>query len=100
MTPIFRWIPVAPLVCAIMTASCAGSPPPSAVPPRLILPQAALTPCRLDRLPDTPTLADLEIAYMARGQALAECDAARKLAVDTLETERTLLDRWRETDDP
>lgn len=86
---------VALLVCAIMTASCAASPPLSATPPRLTLPQAALAPCRLDRLPAPPTLADLETSYMARGQALAECDAARRMAVETLEAERALQDRWR-----
>lgn len=67
----------------------------SAAPPRLVLPQTALTPCRLDRLPDAPTLADLEASYMARGLALAECDAARRLAVETLQAERALQDRWR-----
>jgi hypothetical protein len=86
---------VAPLVCAIMTASCAASPLLSASPPRLTLPHAALAPCRLDRLPAAPTLADLETSYMARGQALAECDAARRMAVETLEAERALQDRWR-----
>ena len=95
MTPISRCLLIAPVVCAIMTASCAASLPPSASPPRLVLPQAALTPCRLDRLPAAPTLADLETSYMARGRALAECDAARQAAVDTLRAERALQDRWR-----
>ncbi|RZJ41669.1 MAG: hypothetical protein EON86_09450 [Brevundimonas sp.] len=54
-----------------------------------------LTPCRLDLLPGAPTLADLEASYMARGAALAACDAARRLAVDTLIDERALQDRWR-----
>ncbi len=95
MTPISRWPLIVPLACAIMTASCAASPPPSASPPRLVLPQATLTPCRLDRLPPAPTQADLEASYMARGLALAECDAARRAAVETLWAERTLQDRWR-----
>jgi hypothetical protein len=95
MTLISRWIRIALLACALMTASCAASPPMSAAPPRLILPRAALTPCRLDRLPDAPTQADLEASYMARGLALAECDAARRTAVETLEAERALQDRWR-----
>jgi len=95
MTPISRWPLIAPLVCAIMTASCAASLPSSASPPRLVLPRTALTPCRLDRLPVAPTLADLEASYMARGQALAECDAARQVAVETLRAERALQDRWR-----
>jgi hypothetical protein len=32
---------------------------------------------------------------MTRGQALAECDAARRTAVETLLAERALQDRWR-----
>lgn len=95
MTPNSRSTRIAPLVCALMTASCAASPPMSVAPPRLVLPQAALTPCRLDRLPEAPTLADLETSYMARGRALAECDAARRLAVEALVAERALQDRWR-----
>ena len=91
---------IALLVCAIMTASCAGSPPPFVLPPRLVLPQAALTPCQLDRLPDAPTLADLEASYIKRGEALAECDAARRTAVETLLAERELLDRWRDKSAP
>lgn len=100
MTPVFRLIQTAPIACALMIASCAGSPPTSVPPPRLTLPASARSPCRLDRLPEAPTLADLETSYMARGQALAECDAARRLAVDTLQAERALQDRWRETTDP
>ncbi len=95
MTHLSRWIPLAPLVCASMIAGCASSPPPFAPPPRLILPQAAATPCRLDRLPEAPTQADLEASYAARGAALALCDAARALAVETLLAERALQDRWR-----
>jgi hypothetical protein len=41
-------------------------------------------------------VADLESAYMARGLAVAECDAARRLAVQTLLAERALQDRWRD----
>jgi hypothetical protein len=69
-------------------------PPPSAAPPRLTLPEAATTPCRLDRLPEGATLADLEASYAARGAALLLCDSSRSLAVDTLLAERALLDRW------
>ncbi|QDH74910.1 hypothetical protein FKQ52_04370 [Brevundimonas sp. M20] len=60
------------------------------------MPQAILSPCRLDRLPDAPTISDLEASYMARGLALAECDAARALAVETLLSERALRDAWLE----
>lgn len=55
----------------------------------------AIMPCRLDQLPERPTLADFESVYMARGQRLAECEAARALAVETLLAERALQDRWR-----
>ena len=96
MTPNKSWIRLAPLVLPVMIASCAASPRPSAQPPRLSLPSAATTPCRLDRLPERPTLADFESGYMARGLRLAECEAARALAVETLVAERALQDRWRE----
>lgn len=100
MIPDNLWTRIAPLVCALMTASCAGSPPISVSPPRLALPPAAQVPCRLDRLPEQPTVVDLEASYMARGLALAECDAARRLAVDTLEAERAVQDRWRKAVEP
>lgn len=89
------WIPLAPLVLPGMIASCAASPPASAPPPRLNLPSTATTPCRLDRLPERATSADLEAVFMARGLRLAECDAARALAVETLLAERALQDHWR-----
>ena len=47
-----------------------------------MLPQAAIRPCVLDRLPDAPTEGDLEVAYVARGAALAACETARQLAVE------------------
>lgn len=89
------WTRSAPLGLLLMIASCAASPPLSAAPPRLALPVEATTPCRLERLPDRPTQADLEAAYVARGAGLVACDAARRLAVETLEAERALQDRWR-----
>jgi hypothetical protein len=50
-------------------------------------------------LPDIPTLADLEVAYMERGARLVACESARASAVETLMAERALQDRWRrETD--
>lgn len=95
MTPTFRWTRIALLALPGTIASCAVSPPPSAAPPRLILPQQATTPCLLERLPATPTQADLEVAYVERGARLVECDSARGLAVETLLAERALQDRWR-----
>lgn len=95
MMPTPRWILIAWLALPAMTASCATSHPPSAEPPRLALPEAATRPCVLARLPDAPTIADLEIAYLERGARLVACEAARALAVETLTAERALQARWR-----
>ena len=100
MTPQPRWIRLAPIALSATIASCAASPPTSAPPPRLTLPLAATRPCVLDRLPDAPTQGDLEVAYVARGAALATCEAARELAVETLLAERALQDRWGEANAP
>ena len=86
---------IALLACAIMTASCATSRPEPVRPPRLTLPDAATQPCALPKLPAEPTIADLEAGYMARGAALVVCDGARRLAVDTLTSERALQDAWK-----
>lgn len=96
MTPPFRLIRLAPLASLSMIASCAASLPPSAPPPRLVLPTAATTPCALAILPEAPTRADLEIAYAERGAGLVACEGARRLAVETLMAERALQDRWRQ----
>lgn len=97
---LFRWIQLAPIAFYAMMASCAASPPPSAPPPRLTLPATAIRPCVLDRLPEGPTVGDLEAGYIARGAALAACERARQMAVETLLAERTLQDRWREAQAP
>lgn len=95
MTPIRPWTPLALSACVIMTASCAVSPQPSPVaPPRLILPDAVTRPCDLAVLPEAATAADLEAAYVRRGGQILACDAARRLAVETLEAERALIDAW------
>ena len=86
---------VVPIGCAIMTANCAASRPPSVAPPRLVLPDEAVQPCQLAVLPDRPTRADLDAAYVKRGAQLVACDAARRLAVDTLLAERALQERAR-----
>ncbi|WP_426041351.1 hypothetical protein [Brevundimonas sp. TWP2-3-4b1] len=89
MTLPFRCLPIALIACTTMTASCAGSRPISSVaPPRLSLPAMASRPCELHRLPAAPTLGDLEVGYMIRGRQIADCDVARRLAVDTLLSER------------
>jgi len=95
MTPTPRWTLIAWLALPAMTASCAASLPPSADPPRLTLPEVATRPCVLERLPDAPTIADLEIAYAERGARLVACENARASAVETLTAERALQDRWR-----
>lgn len=95
MTPKPLWTPLALSACVIMTASCAASPRPSPVaPPRLILPDAVTRPCDLAVLPDAATTADLEAAYVRRGGQILECDAARRLAIETLQAERALIDHW------
>lgn len=79
-----------------MIASCAGAPPISTVaPPRLVLPEVAAAPCALAILPDAPTWSDLEAAYMRRGAQIVACDAARRLAVETLAAERAMQDGLR-----
>ena len=87
------------IVCTLMTASCAGSPPISTVaPPRLVLAEAATRPCALAVLPPAPSLADLEAGYLLRGAQILACDSARRLAVDALSAERAMQDRWREAE--
>lgn len=49
----------------------------------------ASRPCELHRLPQAPTLGDLEAGYMIRGRQIADCEVARRLAVETLSAERT-----------
>lgn len=95
MTPKRLWTLLALSGCAGMIASCAAFRPPSPVaPPRLILAETATLPCELAVLPERPTAADLEAAYVRRGAELVRCDAARRLAVETLEAERVLIDAW------
>lgn len=82
------------IACATMIAGCATSPPEPVRPPRLTLPEAATRPCLLPVLPDHPTSADLDAAYVARGAQIVTCDGARMLAVETIEAERRLIDEW------
>lgn len=98
--PRHLWIRLAPTASFAMIASCATSPPPLVIPPRLALPEAAIRPCVLERLPEAPTQGDLEVAYVARGAALVACETARELAVGTLLAERAMQDRWREGQAP
>jgi hypothetical protein len=52
------------------------------------LPETASRPCDLHRLPEGATASDLEIGYVTRGSQIVACDAARRLAVETLFAER------------
>jgi hypothetical protein len=58
------------------------------------MPATATDPCTLYRLPDHPTIADLEIGYATRGAQIVECDGRRKLATDTSKAEHDLQDAW------
>jgi uncharacterized lipoprotein YajG len=86
---------IAPLACALLIASCASRPPSSPAAPRIQMPAEAARPCSLFVLPQAPTQADLEIGYATRGAQLMACDAARRLAVQTLEAEHVLEDQLR-----
>ena len=89
------WIKSASIACGLMIVSCAPTPPVLAVaPPRLNLPEQAGQACDLPQLPEAASLADLEVAYVERGQALLVCDLARQLAVETLINERALVAAW------
>ena len=94
MMPRFYWCRSVPLVCGLMMTSCAASRPTLPVAlPRLSLPETATRPCAIATLPVSPTQADLEVAYMTRGAQIVACDAARRLLLDTIATERQLQDR-------
>lgn len=56
------------------------------------MPEEAIRPCALQRLPEDPSLGDLESGYEARGAALVACNAARRLAVDTFIAQQKLLE--------
>ncbi|QBX39020.1 hypothetical protein E4M02_10770 [Brevundimonas sp. S30B] len=58
------------------------------------MPEEALRSCALAVLRSQATYADLEAAYAERGGQIVRCDAARRLALDTLEAERALVERW------
>lgn len=84
------WMRPALIACALMTTNCAASRPASVAPPRLSVPAEAIRSCDLARLPEAPTLTDLEVAYLTRGAQLIACDAARRLAVDSWMAERAM----------
>jgi hypothetical protein len=75
---------------ALTTSACATSSPGS-VSPMLTLPEVAREPCQLPTLPDSPTSADLDATYLARGQAVAICDGRRALAVEAFDAQQRAL---------
>jgi hypothetical protein len=89
-----RLPPLALLGCALMTSSCATRPVSPAAP-QLAIPEEARRPCELHRLPEGATQADLEVGYATRGAQIVACDAARRLAVETLQAEHVLEDESR-----
>jgi hypothetical protein len=56
------------------------------------MPMTAVEPCGLYRLGEAAMQADLEIGYATRGAQLVECDARRRLAVETATAEHALQD--------
>lgn len=94
-------MPMRRLILLVLTAfaplisSCASSVQPFAIrPPQRPIPDAARRPCPLPILPASPTLRDLEDAYVARGAALVSCDVARQLAVDNHDAEHADEAEW------
>lgn len=83
------------LVSGSMIGACA-SPASSVVtvapPPRLQTPAWAREPCNLSTLQGSD-VADLAVAYRARGVDVRECEGKRALAVQTSDTEHRLEDQ-------
>lgn len=86
-----RWMLTAWLSFAGLTGGCATQPPalPAALP-QLTPPAAATAPCEVYVLPPDATRADLDEGYVRRGAQIAACDAARRMALETLEAEHAL----------
>lgn len=90
-------LPILTLIAfSTISAGCASPGPAYVAPPRLTLPAVATQSCSLDLLPEAPTYGDLKASYAKRGEGLVLCDAARDLAVQTLLSERSLIDQWLE----
>lgn len=83
------------LPVALMGLTACAAPARQASPPTLQPPDFAAMPCSLYRLPEVATVADLEAGYATRGAQLAECEAKRRLAIETLQAEHELEARWR-----
>ena len=81
--------------CALTMSSCATRPPTSPAAPRLAMPEEARRPCELHRIPERATQADLEVGYATRGAQIVACDAARRLAVETHDSEHALEEEGR-----
>jgi hypothetical protein len=55
-----------------------------------MMPEEASRSCALHRLPENPRAADLEVGFAIRGAQIVECNAARRLAVETHDAEHRL----------
>ncbi len=85
-----HWMKTAVIGCCVMMTACATQRVEPIALPELVLPAEVFQPCQIATLPDQPTAADLEEAYMLRGLQILRCDAARELAVTALHTERRM----------
>ena len=84
-----HWTTLGLIAFALTTAACVTPAPVSA--PILTLPEVSRVPCLLPVLPDSPTQADLETGYIARGAVVAVCDGRRDLAVQTFDAQARAL---------
>ncbi len=67
------------------------------MPPQREMPKTAIEPCQLvGRLPDDPSLADLEMGYALRGAEILSCDARRELAVQIHAGQHADQQQWLE----
>lgn len=80
-------------VCMTLNAGCAPWLRPSAPipPPILTVPETARQSCRMPLLPASPTQGDVDALIVRSGLAIIECDAARQLAVDTLDAQQRAM---------
>ena len=77
------------LACLTMSAGCANSPPLTV--PLLALPDVGREPCHLTILPDNPTQADLDAAYIARATDVAICDGKRRVNEEAFDAQQRAI---------
>lgn len=88
------FLPIVPLVCALLISSCAPLlqnskvvPEPS---PQIEIPDEARKPCAVALFPENPTNADIDAVAIIRGAQIMKCDVARQIAVNTHDREHAL----------